>query len=102
VFTTYLEKMRESAQKLDELMMIYEEIDNSLPGQGKEMLRATVQNSLRLASRLKASPMHHMTLGHLSRWLKQQNVELDKTDEGLDDFAAEARAMEVLQCMAVW
>lgn len=91
VFTIYLEKMSESAQKLDELMMMYEDIDNSLPGQGKDMLRATVQNSLRLASRLKSSPMHHMTLAGLGRWLKQQKIDIDKTYEGLDNFAAEAR-----------
>ena len=87
--------MAESAQKLDELMMIYEDIDNSLPGQGKEMLRATVQNSLRLASRLKASPMHHMTLAGLSRWLKQQNIDIDKTYDSLDNFAQELREMQV-------
>jgi hypothetical protein len=95
VFTLYLEKMGESAQKLDELMMIYEDIDNSLPGQGKEMLRGTVQNAMRLASKLKASPMHHLTLGAIGRWLKQQNIDLDKTQEGLDKFDAELREFEV-------
>lgn len=95
VFTTYLEKMGESAQKLDELMMMYDDIDNSLPGQGKDMLRATVQNSLRLASKLKSSPMHHMTLAGLSRWLKLQNVDIEKTCDGLDDFVGEARQAQV-------
>lgn len=87
--------MEETAQKLDELMMTYEDIDNSLPGQGKDHLRATVQNSLLLASRLKTSPLHHLTLAGLSRWLKQQKLEMEKTQESLDDFASDVRQMEV-------
>ena len=93
--------MAESAQTLEELVMIYDDIDNSLPGQGKEMVRATVQNSLRLASKLKASPMHHMTLAALSRWLKQQDIEIEKAYESLDDFSQDVREMEVCTLAAV-
>jgi hypothetical protein len=99
VFNTYFEKMRESAQKLDELMMNYDEIDNSLPGQGREMLRVTLQNAVRLASKLKPSPLYHMTLAGLYKFLKQQNVDLDKLEDCLELLALEEE--EVRQLM-VW
>jgi hypothetical protein len=63
----FMEQLAASAAKLEELLGVYDSIDNSLPGAPADRLITVVQNSVQLASAIKGGT--HLALATMGKWL---------------------------------
>ena len=75
-----------SVSKCDELLGMYEELDNKVPGGGGQRLHDVVQNSVHLASQIKGGA--NVTIGAVGRWLERSHHQLGLEESMLHELDA--------------
>ena len=80
----FLHQLVASVDKIDELLTIYDEIDNSMPGGSGGRLHEVIENSVKLAGQMKGGA--NITINAVGKWLTRQHHQLDYEEAMLQEL----------------
>lgn len=82
--TEFMQRVGTSVDRLDELLCIYDDIDNHMGGESTDRVHAVIQNSVHLASRIKGG--QHLPLTAVGQWLDKSRVQLQHEETMLHEL----------------